>query len=598
MANQYIWLYNNLEKYQFNSEEAKALLREYQELNVDLDTELDDNIQKKLEDCYNRFVKMFNNNLFSHANGLETFDIETNELDCYFLEIGEEFVPTGFYKQAHLVESVVSLNQKLEEQKSEAKEAKGKLLIKIIKEEQSIAEKFINLLSVKQASYWRAILATLSSIAIVRYTVLFFQITNISRLLQVAGNENEFAEAARIGMLQMPIFAQSGVAGWWWLLILHLALLVVIICSLKGIVQEYILAKKKQTAKNVYDIVEKKLNKLNDQIDENIETDFKKILPAVRQGTSVQIEKNKSSRIIKKLEKVLCNAKEYVTKEFTDLRGIKSDFVLGILIISMISGFFGYSLLGGTDLKSRVITWNYERQVAKDKKELRAQKIVQLIEEDCAVYKSSSSSSKVVASLPKWVTVEVLEKEWSYGEEWSKIKKITNTEIITGWIPTSATIPFNAVDYNVFSEARIETAEASSYLVGKNTTYVPAYAYDWNRQTSWQDGNEYSSGDGEQITLYLAEPTELYMIQIFPGNASSEEMYQANERIKKAEISFSDGKTVTYEFDDTFVEEYQTLWLNQPVVTDYISIEILDTYSGDKYDDLSVSEIHAYGIKK
>ena len=49
-----------------------------------------------------------------------------------------------------------------------------------------------------------------------------------------------------------------------------------------------------------------------------------------------------------------------------------------------------------------------------------------------------------------------------------------------------------------------------------------------------------------------------------------------------------------YEFDDLFNDPFQTIWLNKPVETDYITVEVVEVYSGEEYNDLCVSEIHVY----
>ena len=71
-------------------------------------------------------------------------------------------------------------------------------------------------------------------------------------------------------------------------------------------------------------------------------------------------------------------------------------------------------------------------------------------------------------------------------------------------------------------------------------------------------------------------------------------MFYDNARIKKARLKFSDGNSVTYNFDDTFDEEYQTIWLNKPVDTSSVEITMVDVYDGLKYEELSVGEIAVY----
>ena len=117
MENQYIWLYNHLDKYQFNTDKAKELRAEFDKIQLVNGQVPNEESMKKLKDCYNQLYEMLNDNPFSYINGLREVGVETNDLDCYFIENQNELIPIGYYKIKHPIESILLLNKKIQAQK-------------------------------------------------------------------------------------------------------------------------------------------------------------------------------------------------------------------------------------------------------------------------------------------------------------------------------------------------------------------------------------------------------------------------------------------------------------------------------------------------
>ena len=113
MSNQYIWLYENLDKYQYKTDAAKNLYHEFKALGVSDAKNIDEETEAKLKDYYKRFIDMFNNNPVNYANGFKR-DIECDDFDYYFVGTGETMAPVGYYKVNRPVESVLLLNKKME----------------------------------------------------------------------------------------------------------------------------------------------------------------------------------------------------------------------------------------------------------------------------------------------------------------------------------------------------------------------------------------------------------------------------------------------------------------------------------------------------
>ena len=598
MANQYMWLRKNLDRYQYITDNAKKLYEEYKGISASEDVQPTDDVIDKLEDCYKRFIEMFNNNPYNYKNGLKESEIETNEFDCYFVTGTSGPVPVGYYKANRSVECVLLLNEKIEKQQKKTQDVKARLFETFENETKGVDTDFIKFTKAKKAKYIRAIVPTIACIMALWYGVKFLNITNVVTIIKSIGDAQQFTDAVTSGMSNMPFWNDTGVVGWFVLLIVHIFVIIIAIRSIKSIKKEYVLTHHKGITSKLYKKTKETVARINSEFEQNIANDTQKFQELARQGANGIIEKDHFANLISKIRKNIKIAKEYLKLDLTELRGIKSNYSVVFFAVIAVCMYFSYTIITDEICKAKIDTMSYDIQVKMDKSFLRSKKIVQLNAENCPIYSGTSTNSKVKNTLPIWTEVELKEKIIISGESWSKIKKITDTDIITGWVPTVYTVPYNKVEYNSFEEIGIIAASASSHLVGDKAEYLPEFAYDWNRQTSWQDGNEYSTGKGEYITFNFAETTTVNMIQIFPGNAKEEDLYWRNERIKKAKLKFSNDKSVTYEFDDSFTEAFQTIWLNKPVETDFVTIEILETYEGTEYTDLCISEVHMYKFKQ
>ncbi len=598
VENQYMWLYNHLEKYQFNTDKAKELQAEFGQIQLLHGEVPNEETMQKLKDCYYKLFDLLDNNPFSYINGLREAGVETNDLDCYFIENNGQMVPIGYYKIKHPIESILLLNKKIQAQKEKTFDTKKKLMGGFEKEAERIQKTYDQYKTVNQSNYFRAGLATFASIMILVYTILFLKITNIVDIIKGIGDKKRFTMAVYDGMSRMPIFEKTGIVMWVLFLILHIATLIYVVIYIKEIKNEYVLTYQRVITSKYKKTSDKSVGKVNQQFDELLEKDSQNLLDLMRKGMTSLLEKNVLSQIIKKLRKRMSIAKGYLSKEQWNMRGIQKNGTIAILVLLAGLGCFTYTIMAKPDVKQVLDKWDYSIRLAFSSDKLRGVKLVQLTKKDSQIYSSKSEDSKVKYILPEGTTVEVLKKELVGEEEWSKIKKVTETEVITGWILTSDTKPYNETDYSQYYEIPVASYESSSNLVGQLGEYNVFYAVDWNRETAWQDGNQGISGEGEFIRVDFEKETTIDMILIFPGNAKSEELYWKNERIKKAEISFSNDQSFTYEFDDSFEEEYQTIRLNKPISTSYMFVEILEVYEGQEFMDSCISEVHVFGKRE
>src|SRR5690554_4838259 len=135
----------------------------------------------------------------------------------------------------------------------------------------------------------------------------------------------------------------------------------------------------------------------------------------------------------------------------------------------------------------------------------------------------------------------------------------------------------------------ISMVKASSTLFdGK--LYSVRGLIDDNPQTAWVEGKE-NEGIGEWVEFIFDPGHEIKKIKIINGYARSEALYKANNRVKRAEISF-DGKRfpIEMEFKDMIMEPHIFKFQN-PIRAERVRITILDVYKGTKYNDTCISEI-------
>lgn len=183
-------------------------------------------------------------------------------------------------------------------------------------------------------------------------------------------------------------------------------------------------------------------------------------------------------------------------------------------------------------------------------------------------------------------TIRLLSETIAIGSEFeSDESKITLFR--SGIRDSGAEIPFSTV-------MELGKTIASSEL---DSAHAASLAVDNRFATSWCEGKP-DAGKGEWIELSWPKPRQVPSLTILPGHAKSRSLFFANNRVKRARFTFSDGFKFETDFKDVpalqhiipsqFPEGTYEPWEGK--VTS-LRIEILDVYKGEKYDDTCISEI-------
>ena len=131
---------------------------------------------------------------------------------------------------------------------------------------------------------------------------------------------------------------------------------------------------------------------------------------------------------------------------------------------------------------------------------------------------------------------------------------------------------------------------SSSCLYGFNLSNYGEYnLFDKNANTAWVEG-ALDDGIGEWVEFSFCLPINISRIGIINGYAKSQNIYEANNRVKRLKIVVNSASCFEVELKDN-VMDYQIINLPKEMSVERIRFIILDVYHGKKYHDTCISEI-------
>ncbi|MBO4458383.1 MAG: hypothetical protein J5802_11745 [Butyrivibrio sp.] len=151
---------------------------------------------------------------------------------------------------------------------------------------------------------------------------------------------------------------------------------------------------------------------------------------------------------------------------------------------------------------------------------------------------------------------------------------------------------------------KVTSVETSSELQpSANKTYTGMNLVDGDYSTVWAEGVQ-GTGVGETVTLHLDKKQLVYGVLICNGYTENDKLFSENGTVTGAKVDFGSGKICEYEMEGYAVEGADTEYLagmnnnavelDEPVMTDTITITIKGAQKGEKYDDTCLSEILVY----
>ncbi|WP_090737820.1 discoidin domain-containing protein [Paenibacillus sp. Mc5Re-14] len=171
-------------------------------------------------------------------------------------------------------------------------------------------------------------------------------------------------------------------------------------------------------------------------------------------------------------------------------------------------------------------------------------------------------------------------------------------------LPIEYSNVFHRIGYNVSPTQWIQTTMdlmkyrksipaqkivASSTLPDQaGNSYAARNIMDGDASTAWCEGVK-GDGIGEWIKIDFGSMQELKGFELINGLAKSSKDFQANNRVKRMKLEFSNGQTMM--IDNDFISNQ---FLDNPIHTSFVKITIEAVERGSKYHDTCMSEIRFF----
>lgn len=153
--------------------------------------------------------------------------------------------------------------------------------------------------------------------------------------------------------------------------------------------------------------------------------------------------------------------------------------------------------------------------------------------------------------------------------------------------PVPGTYNGNIRDY---SKVPFYYAAASSELKEGDILFTASYAIDESINRPWVEG-ALGAGIGETLTLYFGGTQSIDFLSLRLGYARDSRLYYVNGRPRTIRFQFSDGTWFDCDFADR--NEEQIVELGKTINTSYVSMTIMDVYSGE-VNDTCIYLVKAY----
>jgi hypothetical protein len=143
------------------------------------------------------------------------------------------------------------------------------------------------------------------------------------------------------------------------------------------------------------------------------------------------------------------------------------------------------------------------------------------------------------------------------------------------------------------------TSSASSNLpTDQGGQYQSWMAMDGTLETSWVEGAD-GPGVGEWIELTFPGTVEVHYINLDVGYDRDDDIFYANNRVKRVSLSLSSGEQIEMELADA--RGMQMIVLARapiPIQTTSVKIIIKEVYPGSRHDDTCLAEVEVWGAAK
>lgn len=584
-SSKYLWLYENFRMYEYISEEAKQLKDRLSSIDMSDSTNIDEH--KKLEELYDLFVKIFDNNVYNYSLGINTSDIRCDNIDGFFIEYGSEVMPIGYFRQTNPYECKIMIENMLVSQASEISDMNSNLKnrlkstgVKVTNNLEKVSRD--NPQNVPKLN--RGLISLVSGIMVLLSCICYLIRIKIWTLSKYIVSPTQFVEQIKINYDGVPFFDGAGFIKWIIAFIIVILLVVygvkLIVFSKSEIIRALNWMESCRLQKRIADYI--LYNEKN--FDNIIKVEGERINAATASGENVLLTKNefalKTLEIIKKENRALSYLN--FTLKRLDINLFKyykrSSLIKQIVIMVLAICVLGYAANPINKLERKVI-YNVNKGMHNITVKVDDYYVSNVDSLD--VYSRNSIDSRIKINIAdKWTPVIVLEeKENKKKEKWTKIIYDDGERFVKGWVVSRFITKYYGSD--VFDVEPIEVTSFDTSLATANLGKL--LDNDKGSYVSTQDKSVRISMGFNGVRQQLAG------ISFYPGYGGTEEQFKEHARVSSITI-----KTEDKEIEDIPIYDYgkgpQTILFNKPILTSNCTITVKVIRPGSEDNIIYIGE--------
>ena len=328
----YVWLFNNINKYEFDGDDANQIKAAISRMLVTEDSINSEAIVSKMQDLYLKFCKLFYNNILGYQNGLSNNKITASELDCYLIQTSDGMVPIGYYRNVRPAEAASMVQRYLDQCKKDISAERNQLVVKWQTNIDSISPKYETIKESKNPSMPRAIIGALLVVAIYVLSVFSLIKMNFMSVLINWGN----AEVMQDALDNIPFISYGTQNGWIGYLVFVLISVVLAVIGTIYVIKEFKLISAKGITKNILSNILAYVNKLEQGVSNTIENSSAILYDAARKGENNKVVKNANSVLATTVDKQIKTAKDFTEKSEEQRTGIGYVLLVLLLIVAIL----------------------------------------------------------------------------------------------------------------------------------------------------------------------------------------------------------------------------------------------------------------------
>ncbi len=304
----YLWLFNNINRYEFLSNEANQIKDSISRMLLTEESVNSEEIQLKMRELYGSFCTMFYNNVIGYQNGFAKGGIVSPYLDCYFVNTSEGLVPIGFYKSLRPMEALSITEKYLDECKNDIYSEKNRMVAVWQTNVDTISKGYDRVKNYQASLIVKVVLYLMLSFGCIVLSVLSLIKMDVMNVLHYWGDMEILNQAVK----NIPIIANASAAGWFvYLIFIVISLTFALLGIIFGVRGIKILSNKGIT-NDVLNNVLSHVNNLETGVNSALQNGCSVLYDAVRRGEDINVGTNYNAMLINNIEKQFKTSEKFI----------------------------------------------------------------------------------------------------------------------------------------------------------------------------------------------------------------------------------------------------------------------------------------------